>query len=66
MENKEGSIIANTIHQEKSLTFEVSHHFAPQVDNKIINTEIKCRTLDGMQKKNLQARKQLIVLSIFF
>lgn len=41
MENNKGSIIANTIHQEKSLTFGVSHHIAAQIDNKIINTEIK-------------------------
>lgn len=41
MENKKRSIIANTIHQEKPLTFEVSHHIAAQVDNKIIHTGIK-------------------------
>lgn len=41
MENRKGSIIANAIHQEQSLTFEVSHHIAAQVDNRMINTEIK-------------------------
>lgn len=41
MENKKENIIANTIHQEKSLTFEVSHHIAAQADNKMIYIEIK-------------------------
>lgn len=41
MKKRKGSIIANAIHQKKSLTFEVCHHTAAQVDNRMINTEIK-------------------------
>lgn len=41
MENRKESIIANTVHQEKAQTLEISHLIAAQFDNGMINTETK-------------------------
>lgn len=41
MEIRKGSIIAKTVHQEKSQALEISHLIAAQVDNAMINMETK-------------------------
>lgn len=52
MENRKGSIIANTVHQEKAQTLEISHLIAAQFDNGMINMETKVQSIRlGMQKK---------------
>lgn len=41
MENRKGSIIANTVHQEKSQILVISSLMAAQADNGMINMKAK-------------------------
>lgn len=51
-----GNIIADTFHQEKYQTLEISHLIAAQVDNEMINTEMKVQSIRPRMQKIFKLR----------